>query len=186
MAEDNNDLNLKQIREEIHKEAKSQAAKGLVLGVIALVSIALTGWWLYLKPKLVEVTGGVPQGAVMAFDLPGGCPKKGWEEFNDASGKFIIGVSSAYKYRVAGGRESYALSANNLPPINITLSTGNNARLVDATRFDGGSGNSPTVNNSGKRHPYASNVQVKGGNTGRQNNYNVMPPYIPLHLCKKT
>ncbi len=55
----------------------------------------------------------IPKGAVVAFDLPEGCPRQGWEPLNDASGKFIIGVSSSKRYRESGGSESYSLSVRN-------------------------------------------------------------------------
>ena len=134
--------------------------------------------------KMLELN--IPKGAVLAFDLPDGCPKDGWEPLTDVDGRFIIGSSTKFKYRESGGQESYTLSVSNLPNLSVTLSEGNHARLVDASRFDQSGGNSPVVNSKGTRHPYASNINFNIGNTGAVTKYNIMPPYLPLHFCKKT
>jgi hypothetical protein len=74
-------------RAAIRKEAVSQVAKGAIAAVVALFAAAATGWWFYLQPKLTEAFGGVPPGAVMAFDRSDldedHCPS-GWTPFLEA------------------------------------------------------------------------------------------------------
>ena len=65
-------LELEKLKDEIHKEATVQAAKGLIAGAVILMVISASGWWLYLEPKIIKLAGGVPSGAIAAFDTPSG------------------------------------------------------------------------------------------------------------------
>lgn len=86
----NEELRTSQLREEVEKEVKSRTAKALVAGGIVLLTFSVAGWWLYLKPKIVELAGGVPKGAVIAFSTD--CPKVGWKPYERAYGRFIRGI----------------------------------------------------------------------------------------------
>ena len=68
----------------IRKEAIAQGAKWTVAAFAALAATAFAGWWLYLKPAFAQSLGAVPERAVLAFDLPNGCPS-GWTLFEPAS-----------------------------------------------------------------------------------------------------
>jgi len=59
----------KELLDSIRKEAFSEAGKWIA-GMVAILALAAVGgWWLYLKPKLIETLNGVPSGAVVSFDL---------------------------------------------------------------------------------------------------------------------
>ncbi|WP_395375746.1 hypothetical protein [Marinicella sp. W31] len=79
----------KELSVEIKKEAKTQAAKSVIFGVIVLIGFTLTGWWFYLEPKLSSIFGVVPEGAVVAFTKE--CPE-GWTPYENAYGRFIRGI----------------------------------------------------------------------------------------------
>lgn len=106
-------------KSEIRKQAVQQAAKWSIAAIAGLVVIAATGWWFYLKPQIAQGLGGVPVGAVLAFDRSAGCPQ-GWSTFEDAAGRSIVGVGegiglTARSYRSEGGREKYTLEVDDLP-----------------------------------------------------------------------
>ena len=84
------------IRSEVQKEATSQAARALVAGVVIVVLAAGAGWWFYLKPKFVDLAGGVPSGAVVAFERIN-CPN-GWQEYKKLYGRFIRGIDRSNEY----------------------------------------------------------------------------------------
>ena len=95
------------------------------------------GWWLYLKPYIMEDLGGVPRGAILAFDradlTQDTCPQ-GWSPFKEGRGRSIVGVGDPStapgrfgldekgaplanrSLRQHGGTESHLLSPNELPP----------------------------------------------------------------------
>ena len=177
MAENENSSNLEQLRASVKKEVAQQAAKWLVAAVIAAFTIAATGWWLYLKPKLVEIAGGVPTGAVAAFDAPKECPE-GWLPFDEAAGRTIIGVgkgreTSERRYREEGGKEAHALTVEELPAHThevIQMIGDNNVDGVDST-----------VTHSGEHH----NEPRRSGPAGGGQSHSIMPPFIALKYCKK-
>lgn len=166
-----------QMRDEIHKEARSQAAKGVVAAVIALLVFAASGWWLYLKPKIVELAGGVPPDTVAAFDTANGCPN-GWEEFEKAAGRVLVGEGSGLglstrRYREEGGAETHTLSESELPSHHhgvLEMVADNNVDGVDST-----------TTRSGDMHNQRKQTQPAGKNQPHNN----MQPYLVLKFCKK-
>src|SRR4051812_47573855 len=94
-------------------------AKVIIATVAGAIGLAGLGLWLYVKTILPDIVGGVPPGAVMAFDLPAGCPA-GWSAFEHAAGRAVIGTATAqqatsnatvaHAYRDSGGRETYKLT----------------------------------------------------------------------------
>lgn len=164
-----------ELRESIKKEVAQQAAKWLVAFAVAAVTFAVTGWWLYLKPKI----GGVPASMVSAFDLPEGCPW-GWESAKGLGGKTIIGVGKGHgsdghelsdrRYREEGGTEKHTLSTDEMPAHSHsgeTIGKWNGQRPAHIL----GTG---VPNESGKI-----------GETGGSKAHNNMPPFVVLFYCKK-
>ena len=77
----------------------------------------------------------IPVGAVLAFDLPDGCPA-GWARFERGVSRSIIGASDthledvknvdsagkplkAYPYQADGGMTNHTLTVDELPPVKI-------------------------------------------------------------------
>ena len=133
------------------------------------------------KPGLEGSTAALPSSAVVAFDLPNGCPD-GWTEFADAAGRTIIGQGSGMddgngkpltgrKYRGHGGEEKVKLTVAEMPThghSGVTAVGSYNAAHL-ATQD---SQNLP---------------QARGsiGASGSSKPHNNMPPYIALYFCKK-
>lgn len=115
------------------------------------------------------------------------CPQ-GWTRYQDADGRFIIGVGPDDSPFKEGGAREHVLAPIELPghQHNIVVSGAQTNRLVDSSRFDSGSGNSPTVHDQGKRHPYASPQTLTTESTGGNAAHNNLPPYIALYFCKKS
>ncbi len=165
------------MRKEIHKEARSQAAKGIVAAVIALIIFAGSGWWLYMKPKIVELAGGVPPNTVAAFDTANGCPN-GWKEFEKVAGRVIVGEGSGFGlskrgYREEGGTETHTLTENELPSHKhgvLQMVGDNNVDGVDST-----------TTHSGDMHNQNKHTQATGENAPHNN----MQPFLVLKFCKK-
>lgn len=135
----------------------------------------------------------VPSGAIVAFDLRGGCPT-GWSEFTDAAGKVIIGVGEGalkekkeingrpvwlelrledHKYRDEGGEEKHKLT---------TLETPIHAHYIkirsEEIRIgEGGDKRNLIVLDE--------TAQMATESSGAAKHHNNMPPYITLYSCKK-
>ena len=116
-------------------------------------------------------------GAIVAFDLPTGCPD-GWQEFVDAASRMIIGVGSRQIYRTQGGEEEHSLTVAELPNHSHKLEDSHVGVPLD-----------PKIpKDIGSADAEFYKVQVlekltysKGGSVPHNN----MPPYITLHFCKK-
>lgn len=127
----------------------------------------------------------VPRGAVVAFDLPGGCPA-GWAAFNQANGRTIIGVGvgsgnnqcspplTERRYREVGGAEVHVLTVDEMPShSHFPPSRGNSGPYeVNALQAAG-------------RGHYRGDHQRPTSNTGGNQPHNNMPPYMVLHYCRK-
>ena len=102
----------------------------------------------------------IPDGAVMAFNLPA-CPD-GWVSFSSADGRTVIGVGGSYTFRETGGLEEvelttmqagFTVAADEIQPAALGPATaGSSSYLVDVTPSD----------------------------------HENMPPYIALTYCEKT
>ncbi|MEL6234399.1 MAG: hypothetical protein AAFR46_08310 [Pseudomonadota bacterium] len=126
----------------------------------------------------------LPPGAVVAFDLPNGCPA-GWANFDAGAGRFIIGVGGTYqlpyvagvpRYQI-GGEETVALTELNMPAHNhvtfIQDNTNETGKRTDQT-YPSIAGRNVDVRNA-----------TFSSNTGQGLPHNNMPPYIALYFCKK-
>jgi hypothetical protein len=168
---------LEALRADVKKQATAQVAKWLIGAAVAGVALAATGWWLYLKPKLIEVAGGVPSGVVAAFDGPDGCPA-GWSNFEDAAGRVLVGSGKGdglteRRYRDQGGAETRTLTIQEIPPHThevVQMVYDNNVDGVDST-----------VTHSGEHH----NEPRPSGAAGEGRSFSTMPPYLALKYCKK-
>jgi hypothetical protein len=115
----------------IKREAMSYVAKTVIATAVGIIGIAALGLWIYVKQFLPQLAGGVPPGAVMAFDLPSGCPA-GWGVFEEASGRTIVGATrgqspppnhdqngqtlSFRTYRTTAGEERHLLNLDEMTP----------------------------------------------------------------------
>lgn len=200
---------VQEFKEAIRKEAREQAAKWTLASVGTLLLLAIAGWWFALKPWVVQELGGVPSGAILALadgrysdqnkgdELLEGCPP-GWIRFKEAEGRFVIGANSRSQNDSTGefwvsrqaGNPAITLEEKHLPDHNHLVDIGKEQtmKFVNWDRFDGGSGNSPLVANSGTRHPYSPGGEyVTNPNSSHQSApIDILPPYIALYLCKKT
>lgn len=198
-----------QLRAEINKQAREQVARWTLITLVTLVSLALAGWWLALKPWIIEELGGVPSGAILALadarysDLnkvdavTEGCPP-GWTRFKEGEGRFVIGADSRSQNDGSGdywvlrqaGSSTATLEERHLPSHKHSIQIGKNQtmKFVNPNEFDEAAQNSPLVSNGGKRHPYSSGGEyISEPNLAHASEpLNTLPPYVALYLCKKT
>jgi hypothetical protein len=171
----------------------SQVAKWAVGGILLLGLGALTGWWLYLKPKLIETVGGIPTGAVIAFDLPNGCPT-GWTVFEPAISRVIVGSVAgratetptkdmngkpltAHQYRADGGEEKHRMTISEMPshhhqsalnaaPDQVSFGVGSSTKGIDGIRVN-------------------IFTEALTSDTGGGEPFGILQPFIALHYCRK-
>lgn len=151
----------------------------------------------------------IPEGAVMAFDLPNGCPE-GWSRFNEGSGRMIVGVGKRVgvdgSFRLLadsrgsvydqGGAETHELELTEMPAHGHRISTDHGRDYI----HDGLAGfshapgsdygildNFSEVPNKPNWTTVLPNVLEKTGGLpdGTTKPHNNMPPYIALYYCKK-
>ena len=193
--------------------ATSANAQDSEQGLIALLEGALERLEKYEERirTLEKTATDIPEGAVVAFDRPDGCPKdKGWVPYEDAAGKFILGAGSGtLRYRgphrpegvsasVAlqpvvrgdqGGAETHTLTADELPRHrHNTVYAGEGTAGPSAGNTVGSLGDS----GSGEPRNYAleakHDVEADAGRSsyaGKSDPHNNMPPFIALYFCKK-
>lgn len=163
--------------------------------IAAIVVATILGSFAVVWQKLQELgraLAKVPDGAVVAFDLPAGCPKEnGWYPFDEADGRVIIGAGGAYKYRVEGGDSDIVLVEENLPmhihkyddiyyssdvgrpegtvPIEVPMRRGLTVPNDD--------------NNVGWAVPRETEPNSLSGDGPRE--FTNMQPYITLYLCRR-
>ena len=177
----------------------------IILGVLALI------WQLFQTGGLVSALGGVsksmlklhsvPQGAVVAFDQDGGCPK-GWAPFSQAQSRTIVGASfndesiapglSKYRHDDKGGEEAIVLTDAHLPSHkhefeDIFYSENPNQKGRLGIRFIDvpGSIGSHATDNDNKGWLIDSETKPFGQTRGKQESIRMIQPYIALYYCKK-
>jgi hypothetical protein len=145
------------VRDAIRKEAVQQSAKWIIGAAVGLVVVAATGWWLYFKPMIAAAVGGVPRGAVMAFDRDDlgvdACPP-GWSPFLEARARVIVGAGDPSK---APGKMAFDERGERLQDYVLRQHGGQQA-FADLSR-----------------------LQLA---TGVQPHSNILP-YVALYYCKK-
>jgi hypothetical protein len=175
---------------EIRKQAIGEVSKWVIIGFIALIGLAASGWWFYLQQKLDEYiathAAGVPSAAVMAFDQPNGCPK-GWTAFEQAAGRAVIGAATAqqasasggtpHAYRASGGQETHKLTEAELPPLKFSFTVNAAENNSAGDRVKAGGPDQFVV----MRTPTPINLTTNG----KADAFSTMPPYVALFYCKK-
>lgn len=133
----------------------------------------------------------VPAGAVMAFDLPNGCPK-GWTEFTPAAGRFIIAVDGdKYTLPYIAGKPDYQRHGEETIKLSIQEMPKHLHGYMDKHfHADNGGWSLAGGNNNFNSTGLAkSETQLAGGHDdiahGESAPHNNMPPYIALYMCKK-
>jgi len=164
--------------ESIRKEAIQQVAKYALAAFVALVVIAGTGWWFYIRTVLPKLVGAVPTNAILAIDDPEGCTKlgSGWEDANFA-GKILVGAGGGdprWEYRKSGGSQSITIAGPNIPPLYLGYHTAQSGPGITLSMVEQLSFNKPTSANILQ----TSNVPAAP--------IDIMPPYVPIYFCKRT
>lgn len=174
--------------------------------LIAVILAALAAIWQLVSGRVRESVAPVPDGAVVAFDLPDGCPE-GWQYFADGQSRLIIGAVfdssqigndtegqqlNEYEFRVIGGKEQHMLRIAEMPGhIHSVTDQGHRHRVsggFSARDSDNSPGGGELTNGGLARGAHYSamvpsgvEIEPEGGNASHPN----MPPYIPLFYCKK-
>ncbi len=133
----------------------------VVIGVMSAVILALI-YWIWDLARVVRSDIFIPSGAIVAFNKE--CPEDGWEEFEPASGKFVLGRSKDMGLGETGG--------------NATIpSHGEHNHAVQFGRNEHGG----RFGNDGIDDDWST---VKDGthNHGGENR----PPFIALNYCRKS
>lgn len=175
----------------VRKEILNKLAVGVVAGVLSLMAITVAGWWLYFKPQIVLAVGGLPRGAVVAFDRDDlnedKCPD-GWSPFKEGRARAIVGSGNpasagtrmgsnedgtplnGYVLREHGGKQVTKLTIDEMP-----------MHTHGAPSFGGTNSARPGGQGDGLFGSGKSATDPTGGGKPFTN----MPPFIALYLCKK-
>ena len=94
MSEPNSESMSARTVESVKDEVGKYIAKVIIAAAAGILGIAALGIWIYVKTQLPGIVGGVPPGAVLAFDLPSGCPA-GWTSFQRGISRMIIGANTS-------------------------------------------------------------------------------------------
>ena len=194
----------------------NQIKVSVISAIVTAVVLALlaAAWQLVTDGGLVSALGGatksdldsvspVPRGAVVAFDLPDGCPE-GWSDFADGQSRMIIGATvkgdrssgddrlSKYKFRQTGGKERHTLRVDEMPKHSHDVNDPGHGHRVaggfSAKDKDNERGGGELTNGSlalGDHHSRISlsrlSIKPKGEGKAHPN----MPPHIALYFCKR-
>jgi len=178
----------------VRKELLTKFATWIIAGGVALFGFAAIGWWFYFKPILVEMVGGVPSTAIVAFDntslTQDKCPA-GWSRFLEARGRVIVGAGDpskapgkmpfdergpeggkplvGYVLRQHGGMPITQLTITELPP--------HSHEYESEVGVDG--------NRSGRQDATFQRANKQTSIVGGGQPFTNMPPYVALFYCKK-
>ena len=193
MPADGEDVPTTQFTKKLVQNLLTGAAAGVTSGIAAAL---LAGWG--LVATLPGKLGLTPAGAVVAFELPSGCPS-GWVAYDKGNGRVLIGAATlsdqqktpgdfvrdtrgedliARDFGKPGGAQRTLLSKENVPPIFLLIRntlSGNNitVSLVSSIGFD-----KPNLPPGGFTTLQSSETPAVP--------FSVMPPFIALHFCRKT
>lgn len=182
----------------VKKETTQQVAKYTISATVVLLVAAMAGWWLYLKPKIVTELGGVPPGAIVAFDRDATAPcPEGWKVWKEATSRVIVGagnIDETYEekfkfdengiplesksYRETGGTERESLSPSQMPAHSHTFSGDSIPRGGNA-----GVGRVVAVGDAADYQSYTPTGTISTEGEGLPDNN--MQPYVALYYCKK-
>lgn len=183
-----------------------------IIGVVSAGVLAVLAWlWNWGSGGgIVRALGGVskaelssfqtiPAGAVMAFDLPTGCPV-GWSTFQRGISRMIIGASATglsvadvpnldvndqrlrpHSYQSTGGEEKHTLTVAELPPHSHGIQILQHSEYLRENR--GYQGTDSVGRDAQQTDPKWAVRYTEIAGNGQA--HNVMPPFIALFYCKK-
>lgn len=127
----------------------------------------------------------VPSGAVMAFDLTGGCPI-GWRQYRSLSGRVIVGTGRSgntdTKDDFLTERELYDRGGQETVTLNIREMPEHSHPIL---RTDSQSGDGNFVNWSSMGSPNNKSTGEGTALTGSGTPHENMPPFLALNYCIK-
>ena len=202
----------KEFKDEVRKQAKTQAAKWSISAFVALLAAAVFGWWLYLQPKIEgyihRVAGGVPSGTIVISKVPCKNLGDGWKIFEEGTGRFVVGAgqdfSRAYtmwdQRQPNGQVKRLALSGKELLSIGgeetHILSTAQLAKHAHPpptkSTFYLWHRSGPQGNINFKSHSPEGWIDHNRdgirttGVEGESDPFGLLPPYIALNYCLRT
>lgn len=193
----------KQFRQDIRNEASKKAAQWAITGFVGFLSIAAFGWWIFLKPHIINIVGGTPRGAVVSFhrdDLDADTCPPGWRPFKQARARVILGAGDPkeapgklrfdgnqvplkhYIQNQHGGEANVEITKYHLPEhrheINISTSLEQHPGL-------GLTLNPTYYTNNVVIVPAADETPMETASEGKGKYLEIMPPFIALYFCKK-
>jgi hypothetical protein len=188
---------LEEITTAIRRDAASYIAKVVIATAVGIVGLAGLGLWIYVKQFLPDLVGGVPRGAVLAIDLPGGCPH-GWSMFGGGISRTIVGAVEvnttnvanldvnekplhARPYHLTGGEEKHTLTIAEIPSHDHGIQILQHSEYL---RQNTGYPGTDTVGRDAQRNDPKWPVRYTDA-VGEGKAYNVMPPFIALYYCRK-
>ena len=146
--------------------------------------------------------GGIPSGAVMAFDL-GSCPT-GWSLLDgsggrpDARGRTLIGAGTgpgltARALGATGGEESHTLTVAEIPSLSVTIPIGTGMGDINMPVAGNNYLAGSQVNDPNEQYtltgPYTttavSGSNLVGTTNGSGGAHNIMQPFLSLLYCRK-
>ncbi|MCE8510077.1 hypothetical protein KBY28_16620 [Ruegeria pomeroyi] len=175
----------------------------VIVSVISAVLLAsLYALWGTIKE--LRYGFGVPNGAVIAYDLPEGCPP-GWSNLgNKWKGRMIVAAiedaNDTYGFGKSSGRATHTLtlaelpghrhvgvtsSANAVPFLRIVAPNGLGYLENHMPGWSSG-GNIADISNTlppASAHTHNFATDLGEGLEGRE--HNNMPPYVALYYCRK-
>jgi hypothetical protein len=142
--------------------------------------------------------GPFQPGAVVAFDLPTGCPA-GWSIFERGMSRTIIGASGtglsvfdvpnldanehrlrAHAYQSTGGEEKHTLKVDELPTHDHGIKVLDHSEYVREKGYHGTDDIGRDLSRADPNWGVVRYTEAVGGS----NAFNTMPPFIALFLCK--
>lgn len=114
--------------------------------------------------------------------FPNGCPSKGWSEYSDAQGRFLLGRGGAYGAQLAEqkGNSEIKIADINLPDFGVFY-TYVPARAEPP--FYHGNGNNMNV--LAKKDGLADREKLFTTVSGANTAIPTMPPYLAVAFCKR-
>lgn len=125
----------------------------------------------------------IPDGVIVAFDDPDGCPTDWTDVGKDMPGHVMVAavrnVNDKYGFRRTGGREKFSLELDHLP--------NHNHRLVAAYREQGQKWKSEEGESSlfPTSHDKGGPKTKEDWSQGKGRAINNMPPFVAFYLCRK-
>ncbi|MHC2086617.1 hypothetical protein [Methylobacterium sp. CM6244] len=187
-----------EVKTAVRSNLIAAAASGIAGGVVAA---SLAAW--ALVATLPGKVGLTPAGAVMAFDLKGGCPS-GWQPYYKGAGRFIIGAAGEVEidnipgdftvdksgnrisqrgFGKSGGRQSHEINIEQMPKHNHDSAIGVGPGTTLGNRFPIDGTQKQTV--YGTKEGPAVSVMTAYAGKEKPEPIDILPPYVALYFCTK-